>query len=151
MTGPAAGSDQTPGPGPDDWRTRRREAADAHEAALLARRRAESDRARELIRRFVVEAARRGVAPVPLHATGYGGRGRYRTGLDGWYLRRDETVAVATDGEFYVLTVPGSLGARFRGVQPDPQDPPLVIGAGGKDGESLDLPVALARALGDFG
>ncbi|HEY0217133.1 MAG TPA: hypothetical protein VGC57_12140 [Cellulomonas sp.] len=133
----------------DDWRARRREAADAHEAVLLARRRAESDQARVLIRRFVEQAAERGVDPVPLRATGYGGRGRFRTPLVGWYLRRDESVAIASDGEFYVLTVPTSLSARLRGVTPQPQDPPLVIGAGGKDGESLDLPVALARALGE--
>lgn len=136
-------------PADDDWRARRREAADVHEAALLARRRAESDRARELIRVFVADAAARGVDPVPLRATGYGGRGRFRTPLLGWYLRRDETVAVGTDGEFYVLTVPTSVQARLRGVRPEPQDPPLVLGAGGKDGESLDLPIALARALGD--
>ncbi|WP_316043658.1 hypothetical protein [Cellulosimicrobium cellulans] len=134
-----------------DWRSRRREAADAHEAALRARRQAESARARELIARFVADARDRGVAPEPLHAQGYGGRGRYRTPLQGWYLRRDRTVAVGTDGGFYVLTVPPSLAARLRGVRPEPQDPPLVIGAGGKDGESLDLPVALARALGDDG
>ena len=70
-----------------------------------------------------------------------------RTPLQGWYLRRDETVGVDTAGEFYVLTAPPSLTARFRGVQPVPQDPPLVIGAGGKDGESIDLPDALARVL----
>lgn len=139
----------TPADRAADWRSRRREAADAHEAALRARRQAESARARELIARFVADARDRGVAPEPLHAQGYGGRGRYRTPLQGWYLRRDRTVAVGTDGGFYVLTVPPSLAARLRGVRPEPQDPPLVIGAGGKDGESLDLPVALARALGD--
>lgn len=142
-TSPAPGSSAT------DWRSRRREAADAHEAALRARRQAESARARELIARFVADARTRGVAPEPLQAQGYGGRGRYRTPLQGWYLRRDRTVAIGTDGGFYVLTVPPSLSARLRGVRPEPQDPPLVIGAGGKDGESLDLPVALARALGD--
>ncbi|MBD3779548.1 MAG: hypothetical protein IE923_09825 [Micrococcales bacterium] len=116
---------------------------------MRARRQAESARARELIAGFVAEATARGVAPEPLQAQGYGGRGRFRTPLRGWYLRRDRTVAVGTDGGFYVLTVPPSIGARLRGVQPEPQDPPLVLGAGGKDGESLDLPVALARALGD--
>ena len=66
----------------------------------------------------------------------------------GWYLRRDETVAVDTDGEFYVLTAPSSLAARFaRGAPRSRRDPPLVLGAGGKDGESLDLVDALARAL----
>ena len=149
---PGAGGAGVPGDAAEraaDWRSRRREAADAHEAALRARRQAESARARELIARFVADARDRGVAPEPLHAQGYGGRGRYRTPLEGWYLRRDRTVAVGTDGGFYVLTVPPSLAGRLRGVRPEPQDPPLVIGAGGKDGESLDLPVALARALGD--
>ncbi|QZN86516.1 hypothetical protein [Cellulomonas sp. C5510] len=149
-TPPADGPDARPAADAgSDWRSRRREAADAHEAALRARRQAESARARELIAAFVAEATARGVAPEPLQAQGYGGRGRFRTPLRGWYLRRDRTVAVGTDGGFYVLTVPPSIGARLRGVQPEPQDPPLVLGAGGKDGESLDLPVALARALGD--
>lgn len=133
----------------EDWRTQRRAAALAHEEALAARQRAESDRARQLVAEFVRTAAARGVAPVPLHAQGYGGRGRYRTPLRGWYLRRDESVAVATDGEYYVLTVPRSMQAMLRGATPRPQDPPLVIGAGGKDGESLDLVLALARALGE--
>lgn len=129
------------------WRARRREAAGAHADALAARQRAESDRARALIAAFVADARRRGVDPVPLQVRSYDGRARYRTPLEGWYLRRDGTVGVDTAGEFYVLTAPASLAARFRGVRPEPQDPPLVIGAGGKDGESLDLPEALARAL----
>lgn len=132
-----------------EWREQRREAAAAHEAALAARQHAESQRARELIRDFLTEATRRGIAPEPLRAQGYGGRGSYRTGVDGWYLRRDRTVAIGADGEFYVLTVPASVSARWRGVEVVPQDPPLVIGAGGKDGESLDLPIALARVLGE--
>lgn len=138
-------------PAPDDeaarWRAQRREAAGAHADALAARQRAESARARALIAQFVVEARERGVTPGPLHVRSYDGRARYRTPLQGWYLRRDETVGIDTDGEFYVLTAPASLVARFRGVQPAPQDPPLVIGAGGKDGESIDLPDALARVL----
>nr|WP_210732583.1 hypothetical protein [Cellulomonas denverensis] len=116
---------------------------------MLARQRAESAKARQLIQEFLVRARERGIAPEPLRAQGYGGRGSFRTGIEGWYLRRDRTVAVGSDGEFYVLTVPGSLAARWRGVELTPQDPPLVIGAGGKDGESLDLPIALARVLGE--
>nr|WP_089803186.1 hypothetical protein [Cellulomonas sp. KH9] len=118
-----------------------------HADALAARQRAESTRARAIIADFLAEARARGVAPGPLHVRSYDGRARYRTPLQGWYLRRDETVGVDTAGEFYVLTAPPSLTARFRGVQPVPQDPPLVIGAGGKDGESIDLPDALARVL----
>lgn len=133
----------------EDWSARRREAAAAQGEALAARQNAESQRARVLIAQFVVDATARGVAPEVLRARGYGGKGNYRTTVRGWYLRRDRTVAVGTDGEFYVLTVPPSLSGRIRGVDIQPQDPPMVIGAGGKDGESLDLPLALARALGD--
>ncbi|WP_448061544.1 hypothetical protein [Cellulomonas hominis] len=133
----------------DDWREQRRVASAALAERLEQRRRAESARARELIAEFVRAAQARGVAPVPLRARGYSGTHRYRTDLEGWYLRRDETIAVGTDGEYYVLTVAGGLTARMRGTHVEPQDPPLVVGAGGKDGESVDLPVALARALGD--
>ncbi|MFI2753559.1 hypothetical protein ACGIF2_09000 [Cellulomonas sp. P22] len=134
------------------WRERRREASIVHADALERRRLAESARARELIAEFVRDARTRGVAPVPLRARSYDGRHRYRTPLRGWYLRRDESVAVGTDGEFYVLSVPSSLTAALRGTSVPPRDPPLVIGAGGKDGESLDLPVALTRVLeGDTG
>jgi hypothetical protein len=56
------------------------------------------------------------LAPVPLTARSYGGRGRYRTKLRGWYLSPDETMAVAEDGRFYLSTVRGSLAARFTGV-----------------------------------
>ncbi|MBB2923767.1 hypothetical protein [Cellulomonas cellasea] len=135
-----------PGAG-DDWRTQRREAAAVHAEALERRRLAESTRARALLAEFVETARARGVAPVPLRAHSYDGRHRYRTPHEGWYLRRDEKVAVGTDGEYYVLGVPTSLRALLRGTPLVPQDPPLVIGAGGKDGESLDLPDALARAL----
>jgi len=147
---PASDAGGRPG-GDDDraaqWRARRREAAGAHAEALAARQRAESARARVLITEFLADARARGRAPVPLHVRSYDGRARYRTPLEGWYLRRDESVGIDTDGEFYVLTAPASLVARIRGVQPTPQDPPLVIGAGGKDGESIDLQDALARVL----
>jgi hypothetical protein len=96
---------------------------------------------------MVEKALTDGPEPEPLRARTYDGRTRYRTQLTGWYLRQDETVAVGTDGEFYVLSAPKSLAARFSGVHVAPQDPPLVIGAGGKDGESIDLDVAIARVL----
>ncbi len=150
MTGTPSGPDDTPGAGTDAaarWRERRREAAGAHAEALAARQRAESARARALIGEFLADVRGGGPTPVPLHVRSYDGRARYRTPLQGWYLRRDETVGVDTDGAFYVLTAPSSLVARFRGVRPAPQDPPLVIGAGGKDGESIDMADALRRVL----
>ena len=113
----------------------------------VARQRAEAARARVMIEQFLEQARTRGLAPVRLHVRSYDGRARYRTPLQGWYLRRDETVGIDTDGRFYVLTSPPSVTAWLRGVQPAPQDPPLVIGAGGKDGESIDMADALARVL----
>jgi hypothetical protein len=129
------------------WRQQRSAASAVHAEALERRRAAESARARALIADFLHDAAERRIAPVPLHARSYDGRHRYRTPLLGWYLRRDRNVAIGTDGEYYVLGVPTSLRAQLRGTTVVPRDPPLVVGAGGKDGESLDLKDALARAL----
>lgn len=131
------------------WRDQRREAASVHADALERRRAAEAAQAHVLIAEFVARARERGVAPVPLHARSHDGRSRYRTHLEGWYLRRNETVAVGTDGRFYVLSVPGGLAARLNGARPEPSDPPLVLGKGARDGESIDLVDALAIALGD--
>ena len=132
-----------------DWREARSDAASAHADALERRRQGETAQARALIAEFVQEAHRRGVEPVPLRARSYDGRSRYRTPLTGWYLRRNESVGVATDGEFYVLSVPRSVKALVAGSPVQPSDPPLILGKGGRDGESIDLADALAIALGD--
>lgn len=141
--------DQDPGRSGSDWRDARKEAAATHARELERRRQAESAQARAMIAEFVVEARRRGIAPVPLHARSYDGRLRFRTALQGWYLRRNESVAVGTDGEFYVLSVPGKLASLVTGARPEPGDPPLILGKGARDGESLDLVDALRIALGD--
>ena len=129
------------------WREQRREAAAAHADALERRQAAESARARAMIAEFVERAKAVGPAPVPLRARASTGSARFRTPLLGWYLRVDESVGVDVDGEFYVLRAVPSLTARLRGVTPEPSAPPLVLGAGGRDGESLDLRDALDRAL----
>jgi hypothetical protein len=137
-------------PSPDHgatWREQRTEASAVHSEALERRRAAEVARARALVAEFIDDVGLRRVAPVPLYARSYDGRHRYRTPLHGWYLRRDKNVAIGTDGEYYVLGVPTSLRAQLRGTAIVPRDPPLVVGAGGKDGESLDLKDALARVL----
>ena len=130
------------------WREQQRATSAAHEEVLAARQRAETATAQEQITSFLRRVQRFGPEPVELQARSYDGRTRYKTPLTGWYLRKDETVAIDTEGNFYILTVPGSLSARFKGVTPVPSDPTLVLGAGGKDGESIDLSVALARLLG---
>jgi len=120
-------------------------------ASALSRllRRAEAAQARAMIAEFVAEARRRGVPPQRLHARSYDGRQRYRTPLHGWYLRKNRTVAVGTDGQFYVLSVPPRLRSLVTGATPEPSDPPLVLGKGARDGESIDLADALRIALGD--
>jgi hypothetical protein len=67
--------------------------------------------------------------------------------VTGWYLKQNETVAVDVDANFYVLSVQGGLVARFTGTTITPSDPPLVLGLGGRDGESLDMSEAVDRIL----
>ncbi|MEV6710005.1 hypothetical protein AB0M60_30090, partial [Micromonospora wenchangensis] len=75
------------------------------------------------------------------------GLGRYRTGLTGWYVDRAGLRAVTVDGRFYLLTVPSGVRARLFGVDVPPARPPLVVGRGGRDGESIPLADLLARRL----
>ncbi|MGC0143295.1 hypothetical protein [Pseudactinotalea sp. Z1732] len=130
-----------------DWATRRTEAARIHAERLQARKDVEHERAESLLREFVTAATRAGLAPQPLRVRGYGGSASARTPLTGWYLRSDASAGVSTEADFYVLTAPLSLLDRLRGVRPEPARPPLVLGAGGKDGESIDLTEALERLL----
>lgn len=129
------------------WRHQRAEAAAGQVRRLAERQAAESAQARALIARFLEAARERGLQPEPLYARGYGGKGRYRTGLQGWYLRVNQSAAIDTEGNFYVMTVPGGLRALLQGARPEPSDPPLVLGKGARDGESIDLSEALERVL----
>lgn len=133
--------------GEQEWAGDRDRAVAARTADLARREAAEAGEAAAALRGFVATARERDLAPVPLRARSYDGRSRYRTRLRGWYLRRDETMAVAEDGCFYVLTVPGSLRARFAAADVVPSRPRLVLGAGAGDGESVPLRAVLARIL----
>lgn len=128
-----------------EWADARRESALAHEERLRARRDQQSAQARTLIEAFVARARAQGIAPEPLVARDYSGRGPFRTDRRGWYVRTNRSAAVGEDGEFYLLVVDGGLRARLRGATLRASDPPLVLGAGGRDGESIDLRDALAR------
>lgn len=129
------------------WAEERTEAARLQAERLRQRQDSEHARAEGMLSRFVAAARAAGLEPEPLVVLGYGGRGSARTPLRGWYLRTDRTAAVADDGAFYVLTAPLSLLDRIRGVRPEARRPPLVLGAGGKDGNSIDLSAALDRLL----
>ncbi|MEH0936290.1 hypothetical protein [Micromonospora psammae] len=130
-----------------EWRERRREAVRAHAAADERQRAAEHAAAAELVAWFAAEATRRGLRTTRLVARGYDGRSRYRTRLTGWYVDRARTRAVDTEGRFHLLTVPPGLRARLFGVDPRPDLPPLIVGRGGRDGESIPLRDLLTRRL----
>ena len=95
---------------------------------------------------FVAELAQRGLTPEPLQATLLNGK-RVKTPLVGWYLNKAATLAVDPAGRYYMLVTTGSALARFTGVDVAPAAPTLVIGRGGRDGETGDLTDFLARAL----
>ena len=119
----------------------------AHRAELEAQAvRAEAAQAQELIDAFVARAKGKGITPVPLRATLYTGQS-VKTDKVGWYLRKNETLAIGDDGAYYILTVPGGLKERLRGVRLRPSPPPLIVGKGGRDGETGDLAEFLARRL----
>jgi len=130
-----------------DWQARRHDGADRKAEALEKHRAAESQRARVMIREFV-EAARAANLPTEhLMARGYDGNGRYRTDVVGWYLRRDHSIGIGANGEFYVMTVQPSWWGRIVGAEVPPRDPPLILGAGGRDGESMPLQEILRKRL----
>ncbi|MEU4191959.1 hypothetical protein AB0E69_08685 [Kribbella sp. NPDC026611] len=121
------------------WKEERRAAA-AEQAAALERKKAfESAKARELLLAFVRDMREAGVEPEPLRAQVVGSSASYRTHLTGWYLRNNKSLAVDVDANFYILGVPASLKARLSGVKVLPSDPPLIVGQGGRDGESIPM------------
>ncbi len=129
------------------WHEQRRRAVDGHAAALAAGRAAEAREAAALLAGFVRQAAERGLEPHMLRARSYDGRTTYRTRIRGWYLKSNRSVAVGTDGEYYVLTVPASLRTRFTGADLSPSTPRLIVGAGGGDGETVPLTQLLDQRL----
>jgi hypothetical protein len=121
----------------DPYMSRAEEAAKRAELAA-AQERAESLQAQKLIDAFLAAAKVKGIPPQPLRATLYSGRS-VKTDKVGWYLRKNQSVAVGDDGSYYVLIVPGGFRERLSGVKLQPSPPPLVVGKGGKDGETGDL------------
>lgn len=117
--------------------SRAEEAARRVELAA-AQERGESQQAQKLIDAFVTEARARGLASEPLRATLLTGQS-VKTDKVGWYLRKNRSLAIGEDGNYYVLTVPGGLRERLSGARLQPTPPPLVVGKGGRDGESGSL------------
>ena len=111
----------------------------ARRAELAANQeRGESRQAQVLLDAFVRDARARGIAAEPLRATLFDGRS-VKTDKVGWYLRKNESLAIGEEGAYYILTVPGGLRERLTGVKLTASPPPLIVGKGGRDGESGDL------------
>lgn len=125
-------------------------ADDAARRAELAagERQAEAAKAQRLIDDFLVAVRAAGIPAVPLQARLLSGP-LVRTDRRGWYLRRNRSVAVGEDGGYYLLTVPGGVRERLRGARLQPSPPPLVVGRGGKDGETAELRFFLSRVLAE--
>lgn len=117
--------------------SRAEEAARRAELAA-AQERGESVQAQKLIDQFVADAAVRGIAAEALRATLYSGQS-VKTDKRGWYLRKNVSLAIGEDGAYYILTVPGGLRERIAGVKLRSSPPPLIVGKGGRDGESGDI------------
>jgi hypothetical protein len=128
-------------------RAERAEQAAYHVEAQRLRAAQESQAARLLLDRFVERATGGGLVTEELTARPWSGRGRYRTGVTGWYLRRDRSVGVGTDGGYYVLVVPPERFGRWRGVALAPTPPPLQVGRGARDGDSVALDALLELRL----
>lgn len=128
-------------------RAERAEQASYHVEAQRRRSEQESAEAQVLVDRFVAQATQAGLATEELTARPWSGRGRYRTGVVGWYLRRDRSVGVGLDGGYYVLVVAPERFGRWRTVSVDPSPPPLQVGQGARDGESVALDVLLEMRL----
>ena len=113
-------------------RAERAAQADYHVAAQQRRDAAESVKAQVLIDRFVERANAAGLPTEELTASPWSGRGRYRTGVSGWYLKRNRSIGVSTDGGYYVLIVAPERFGRWRGVSlpPTPRRSRSARGAG---------------------
>ena len=130
-----------------DWSEKRRENA-AYQAQELQKREArDTELARKLIAEFLALPTTQKPTPSKLQARDFSGKRTYRTSVIGWYLKQNKSVAISTTGEFYVLLVEKTLRNKIFGATPNPGTPPLVLGAGGRDGESIDLKDALGKLV----
>lgn len=144
---PSMGTDVDEAADDRDWRSSRLEAIEVHSRARERVERSESERAVPLVAEFVRRAVEAGLAPVPLRARAYNGTTTYRTALTGWYLQPAGPLAIGTDGGYYVLLIAPGLAARWRGVAVEASPPPLAVGRGARDGESMSLAELLERRL----
>ena len=60
-----------------------------------------------------------------------------KTDKVGWYLRKNQSLAIGEDGSYYADRPEGRGSGSPVKLKPTP--PPLIVGKGGRDGESGDL------------
>ncbi|MCW3159260.1 hypothetical protein [Micropruina sonneratiae] len=130
-------------------RSTRGEDARRRQELAEAAQRSEAAAAQTLINEFIAATAERGLQPEPLKAVLMDGS-RVKSDQVGWYLNKARTMAITPEGRFVQLLTTGGRLSRFTGVKLSPSQPPLVIGRGGRDGETGDLKDFLARALDDY-
>ncbi len=118
--------------------------------SLRAGKEWEARRAQTLLDSFTAAALASHLPTERLRVRGYGGRGTASSDITGWYVRNDHSMGVGTDGKLYRLALPLGVMDRLRGVTLRPMAPPMVLGAGGRDGDSIDLADALQRLLPEW-
>lgn len=128
------------------WAEQRRRNAQMQASRLAERKAQEHRAARALIQTFVGAAKSAQLPTTELFVTDPKGR-RGKTGLEGWYLKADKSAAISPDGDFFLLEHEISFLDRFRVLTVEASEPPLILGAGGRDGESIDLSEALDKLL----
>ncbi len=131
------------------WSQQRAEVIAAQEQALEHARRTEHEKATAILREYVERFETAGIAPRPLRALPFKGSGTIRTPLHGWYLKQDRTIGIDTRARYFILRADGGLLTRLRGAEIEPVDAPLVVGRGGRDGETFDLRELLEMRLKD--
>lgn len=134
-------------PDPAQEAAQRSEVIASQQRALEKAREAEHEKATAKIRSWIERFTDAGIDPIPLRARPYTGAGTIRTSLVGWYLKNDRSLAIDTEGRFYVMRVDGGLRARLTGADPEPSQAPLVVGRGGRDGETFELDELLQMRL----
>lgn len=134
---------------PPSWSQQRAAVLAAQEQALEHARRTEHEKATAILREYVERFETAGIAPRPLRALPYKGSGTIRTPLHGWYLKHDRTIGIDTEARYFILRADGGLLTRLRGAEIEPVDAPLVVGRGGRDGETFDLRELLEMRVKD--
>ena len=113
--------------------------AASHVEAQRRRDEQESAQAQVLVDRFVERATQAGVPTEELTARPWSGRGRYRTGVQGWYVRRDHSIGVSALGAALGHQVSSKViaGLTALGIQPPSEGESRSI----PDMSSLPAPV----------